>query len=335
MPSLNLPKNSKYTFKQFESEFPDDIACMRWLVKSLYPQPLWAPEDADALYIHCLQCGEVRPHHQLKNRPKVWTCDYCGTHTHPTAGTIFHKSKTSLKTWFHAIYLMSATRCGISAMQLMRETGVTYKTAWRMFNLIRKMLLEDVHDLGGDKIVEADETYFGPKVNRMNRRARARFPQVVGPETGKIVIAGLVERGGRIAAYPVERRGFFELTQPIKQRVKPGSEIHTDEAPQYVPLKHWGYVHRLVKHSDGVYVDADGVSTNTIEGFWSHFRGSVRGVYKHISRKHIQGYLDEYCFRYNHREDGKPMFTILCGQISQEFLARHFPAKHHPRKLVS
>lgn len=325
MPSLNLPKHSKYTFKDFETEFQSDEACMAWLVEYLYPYG-----------IHCLKCSEVRPHHQLKNRPKVWTCDYCGTHTHPTAGTIFHKSKTSLRTWFHAIYLMSATRCGISAMQLMRETGVTYKTAWRMFTMIRKMLLEDVHDLGGDKIVEADETFFGPKLGRMNRKARGRLPSAfkTGPNTAKVIVAGLVERGGRIVAYPVERRGYFELTQPIKARVKPGSEIHTDEAAQYVPLKHWGYTHKLVKHQEGVYVGVDGVTTNTIEGFWSHVKGSIRGTYKHVSRKHIQGYLDEFCFKYNHRHDGKPMFRALCGQISQDFLAHHFPAKHRPRKVV-
>jgi transposase len=322
MPSRNLPKPAKYSLKDFDREFPDDAACMRWLVEFLFP-----------FGMHCLGCGEVRPHHQLHNRPKVWSCDYCGSQTHPTAGTIFHKSKTPLKTWFHAVYLMSATRCGISAMQLMRQTGVTYKTAWRMFTLIRKMLLEDVHDLGGDKIVEADETYFGPKVWRMNRRARSRFPANAGPEAGKVIIAGLAERGGRIVAYPVERRGFFELTQPIKERVKPGSEIHTDEAGQYVPLKRWGYDHKLVKHKDGVYVDSDGVSVNSIEGFWSHFKGSVRGTYKHISRTHLQGYLDEFCFRYNHREDGRPMFKILCRQISADFVQRHFPKKHRRRKI--
>jgi hypothetical protein len=158
---------------------------MRWLVEYLYP-----------FGIHCLKCGEVRPHHQLYGRPKAWSCDYCGTHTHPTAGTIFHKSKTSLKTWFHAIYLMSATRCGISAMQLMRETGVTYKCAWRMFNQIRKMLLEDVHGLGGDKVVEADETYIG---------GRRKGREYIGGAK-KIVVAGMVERGGRVVVYPIRSR---------------------------------------------------------------------------------------------------------------------------------
>jgi len=159
MASPNLPKPQKYTLKDFEAEFSDDAVCLRWLVGYLYPHG-----------IHCLKCGEVLPHHQLRNRPKVWSCDRCGTHTHPTAGTIFHKSRTSLKTWFHAIFLMSSTRCGISAMQLMRETGVTYKTAWRMFNQIRTMLNEKIADLGGPAVVvQADETFFGGKASRMNR----------------------------------------------------------------------------------------------------------------------------------------------------------------------
>jgi len=314
MPSLNLPKNSKYTFKDFEREFPDDSACMAWLVEHIYPHG-----------IHCLSCAEVRPHHQLKNRPKVWTCDYCGTHTHPTAGTIFHKSKTSLKTWFHAIYLMSATRCGISAMQLMRETGVTYKTAWRMFTMIRKMLLEDVHDLGGEKIVEADETYIG------GRRRGRRYSGGVY----KAVVGGAIERKGRVAAYVLEGRGLWELTNPLKARIVPKSIIVTDEAPQYKRLTRMGlgYQHQLIRHRANVYVEGD-IHTNTIEGYWGNVKRGISGVYHFVSKKHLQGYLDEYAFRYNHRDDGKPMFRILCAQISQEFLERYFPAKHRPRKLV-
>ena len=122
------------------------------------------------------------------------------------------------------------------------------------------------------------------------------------------------------------------MTQPIKERVKPGSTIYTDEAGQYAPLSRWGYKHDKVKHLEGVYVRGD-VSTNTIEGYWSLAKTGIRGVYKHVSRKHLQGYLDEYAFRYNHRDDGKPMFKVLKAQISQDFLARHFPAKHRPRKI--
>lgn len=133
MPSPNLFPGQKYGFKDFERQFPDERACMEWMVEHFFPHG-----------IHCVKCGEVRPRHLLKSRPKVVCCDYCGAHTHPIAGTIFHNSSTSLRTWFHAIFLMSQTRCGISAMQLLRETGVTYKTAWRMFNRIRGILGENV-----------------------------------------------------------------------------------------------------------------------------------------------------------------------------------------------
>ena len=94
-------------------------------------------------------CDEVRLHHRVVSRPS-YSCDNCGHHVHPTAGTIFHKSSTSLKTWFHAIYLMASTRCGISAKQLERETGVTYKTAWRMFKQIRSMLSDGGGQLSGN-----------------------------------------------------------------------------------------------------------------------------------------------------------------------------------------
>jgi len=97
-------------------------------------------------------------------------------------------------------------------------------------------------------------------------------------------------------------------------------------------LRRWGFVHDRVKHLEGVYVRGS-VGTNTIEGFWSHVKTGIRGVYKHVSRKHLQGYLNEYTFRYNHRDDGRPMFKILKARISQEFLALHFPEKHRPPKI--
>jgi len=324
MPSPNLAKPQKFTFKDFEARFPDDAACLRYLVEKLYPYG-----------IHCLKCGEVLPHKQLPTRPRVWYCSRCGTHTHPTAGTMFHGSRTSLKAWFHAIYLMSATRCGISAMQLMRETGVTYKTAWRMFNFIRKMLDEGIADLGGARIVEADETFFGPKLGRMNRKARRRLTSAftVGPETAKTCIAGLHERGGRIVAYPVDRRGYFEVTQPIRERVIPGSEIHTDEAGIYKPLSKYGFVHRTVNHALGEYA-ADGVTTNLLEGFWGNTKRGISGVYHHVSPKYLGSYVNEYAFRLNHRRDGKPMFSAFCAQISTDFCERYFPGKYRPRRVA-
>ena len=141
------PKMTRYTLQDFQAQFPDDASCLEWLKGYLYPDGIF-----------CETCQAVTKHHRVVSRPS-YSCDHCGHHVHPTAGTIFHKSPTSLKTWFHAIYLMASTRCGISAKQIERETGVTYKTAWRMFNKIRTLLQDDSGPLSGS--VEMDETYMG------------------------------------------------------------------------------------------------------------------------------------------------------------------------------
>lgn len=194
----NNPKRAKsseatYTVMDFLRDYPDDEACLDWLWRHLY--------SVDGDHAECPKCERVRKFHRVASRPS-YSCDSCGHHIHPTAGTIFHKSSTSLRHWFHAVFLMASTRCGISAKQLERELGVTYKTAWRMFHLIRNLLLDDDTPLSGD--VEADEAYFGG-------RPRYRQPGVHGggrPSAGskKSPVFGMVERGGRVVAIAVEQR---------------------------------------------------------------------------------------------------------------------------------
>src|SRR3989304_5662247 len=167
----------KYTIRDFNRDFPDDDACLQSILDMLSPEG-----------IVCRACDEVRPHHKLSNR-KAYSCDYCGTHVYPLAGTIFEKSSTSLKSWFYAMFLISSTRCGISAKQLERELGVTYKTAWRMFNQIRKLMGEETGMLGGENGVEMDETYIGGR-----RRGTKRGGP--GPDSPNTPAFGVVERGG-------------------------------------------------------------------------------------------------------------------------------------------
>lgn len=152
----NNPKRSKasdspITFYEFIKQYPDDAACLDILVEKLYPNG-----------IHCPTCEKVTKHHRDKARPS-YCCQYCGHREHPMVGTIFENSATSLQLWFYAIFLMSSTRCGISAKQLERELGVTYKTAWRMFHKIRTLLEQGDPLLGGT--VEADEAYVGGAVS--------------------------------------------------------------------------------------------------------------------------------------------------------------------------
>ena len=119
---------SSYSLMEFMREFPDDAACLDWLWRNRFSE--------NGTHAFCPKCDRERKFHKVKERP-AWDCDSCGHHLHPLAGTIFHKSSTSLQLWFFAIHLMTSTRCGVSAKQLERELGVTYKTAWRIFTLIR------------------------------------------------------------------------------------------------------------------------------------------------------------------------------------------------------
>src|SRR5436190_10260455 len=163
-PQRAKTSESTYTLMDFTREFPDDATCLDWLWRQRYA--------TDGSHAHCPKCERERKFHRVASRPS-YSCDTCGHHLHPTAGTIFHKSATSLQLWFYAMYLMTSTRCAVSAKHLERELGVTYKTAWRMANLIRNELMsqDDEPPLSGD--VEADETWIGGKP-RAADKARAR-----------------------------------------------------------------------------------------------------------------------------------------------------------------
>jgi len=298
-------KMQRFTFKDFETMFPDDATCLDWLRDYLYPDGMF-----------CKICEEIRPHHRVASRPS-YSCDYCGHHVHPTAGTIFHKSSTSLKTWFHAIYLMASTRCGISAKQIERETGVTYKTAWRMFKQIRTMLTDD----GGGPLsgkVEMDETYMG------GVRKYGTGRPMVG-DRKKTPVAAIVERQGRVVAKAIPTVSGAYLLPMIREHVAPNTIIHTDEWRGYEGIKQIqtkdhepaNYRHRTINHSSRVYVRGD-VHTNTVEGFWSLLKRGIGGVYHSVSQKHLQSYLDEYSFRYNHRKDIQPMFVSFLEQIAKQ-----------------
>lgn len=278
---------------EFLREFPDDATCLEWLWRNKHSD--------DGEHAACPKCERVRKFHKVKARP-AWDCDSCGYHLHPTAGTIFHKSSTSLHLWFYAMHLMTSTRCGISAKQLERELGVTYKTAWRMANLIRKELMaDDEEPLSGS--VEADEMYVGGF--RRNQGGRPN------PKTShRTPVFGMVERKGRVAAYVVPDAKGKTLMGHITQRVLPASVIYTDEWQAYWNVTKAGYTHRRIHHKERVYVSGD-VHTNTIEGFWSLVKDGIRGVYHSVSRKHLQGYLNEYAWRYNNRAGTRSQFELL------------------------
>ncbi len=287
---------SRYSLMKFTARFPDDDACLEYLWRQRY--------SADAEHAHCPKCERERVFrkYQMSNRNTSWTCTACGHHVHPTAGTIFHKSSTALHLWFYAMYIMASTRCGISAKQLERELGVTYKTAWRMFNLIRNQLMDqDESDLAGE--VEADETYMGGR-----RKGKTGRPG--GADKKKTPDFGMVERGGRVVAMTVDNVQAATLLPQMQKRILPAAVVYTDEYPSYGQLHRSGYDHRRIHHKEGVYVSGD-VHTNTIEGFWSLVKSGIRGSHHAVSAKWLQGYLNEYAWRYNHRNDPRGMFELL------------------------
>jgi transposase len=301
-PIQTLPKHLRLTVETFHQRFPDDETCLEYLKDKRYPGGI----------TYCSKCQQDRKHHRVTGRP-AYACDYCGSMISPMAGTIFEKSSTSLRLWFYAMYLMGSTRCGISAKQIQRETGVTYKTAWRMFKQIRT-LLDDDDKLEGPKPVEIDEMYHGGH----SKGGRGR-PGV--GDKKKIPVVGIVQRGthdriGKVFAQVTPDVKKATIMGIVKEKVLPESTIFTDDFCVYDDLdRHRNeYVHRRINHSAKVYVMGD-VHTNTIEGFWSLVKRGIGGVYHSVSQKYLQIYLNEYSFRYNRRDQGNLIFTSILERV--------------------
>src|SRR5437763_850278 len=222
-PKLAGGSEARCTRQMWDRMFPDDAACLDYLVSRLYP---------DGIY--CPKCKKITRHHRENGRPS-YECQFCGHHEHPMVGTIFENSATSLKLWFDAIYIMASTRCGISAKQLERELGVTYKTAWRMFNKIRSMLGQDDGWLSGT--VEADEMFWGgqDRWRHVGQRGGSRGHQ------GKTPVLGVARRKtstapGQIRATVASNVGASRLIGNVKGKVLPASTVYTDEWRGYNAL---------------------------------------------------------------------------------------------------
>lgn len=301
-PKRTKCSDSQYSLTEFTREFPDDAACLEHLWRTRH--------SPDGEHADCPKCEQVRrfKRYATKQGRQPWTCTGCGHHLHPTAGTIFAKSSTSLHLWFYAMYLMSSTRCGISAKHLEREIGVSYRTAWRMLNKIRNELMrQDDEPLSGD--VEVDETMGGGKVRASDTR---RGPQYVKAKVSRRpTIWAAVERGGRVKAEVVKSRGTIDVEGPIFEYVLPTSMIFTDEWLGYTHRIGSRYIaHHRIRHEDRVYVSGN-VHTQTVEGFFGNFKNGVRGTYHSVSSKWLPSDLAEFCFRYNERSNPKPMFDTL------------------------
>jgi len=309
-PTRAKSSDSRVSLMEFMREFPDDEACLVHVWRTRYSE--------DGVHAECPKCEQVRSfkRYATAKRRQAWTCTGCGHHVHPTAGTIFHKSSTSLHLWFYAVYFMASTRCGVSAKQLEREIGCNYKTALRMFHRIREYLMdEDGPQLSGS--VEADETYIGPRRIKEGER-RALSAQGIpnrGPATkDRDVVFAAVERQGRIRVSVIgtsqtQGSNAVAVRAKVSEFVAPRSTLYTDEYGAYAALARY-YDHRTINHSQRVYVSGE-THTQTVDGFFALMKNAIRGVHHGVSRQWLQGYCNEYAFRWNYREDGNAMFRRL------------------------
>lgn len=286
------------TYSRFMELFPDNDACLEHLKERFF---------ADGT--ECPKCEKASKFHRITGR-SAYSCQFCGHHVYPTAGTIFHKSTVSLQLWFFAVYLMSSTRCGISAKQLEREIGVTYKTAHRMFKQIRTLLADD-DDGPLDGNVEVDESAYGGKP-----RATETRQQVLMRKSYRPTILAMVERGGRVRPLVVPDRGGRTISRAVREHVLPSSMLFTDEFTIYEGIGRDYRGHHRIKHKAQVYAIGD-THTQTVEGFFGLFKTGVRGVYHAISTNYLQAYLDEYAFRYNRRKSKESMFWAILNRVEK------------------
>lgn len=280
------------TVKQFFKTFSSDDVCLEHIFNARYGQGY-----------ECPKCQKEAKWYRITGRP-VYSCQWCGNHIHPCAGTLFEDSRTSLQSWFYAMYLFTTTRHGVSAKELQRQLGVTYKCAWRMGHQIREHMAKvDGEDpLSG--IVEIDETMVGGK--RSGKRGR-------GAE-GKTVVMGMVERDGDVMTKVIPNVRRATLHPIIEANVEKGAEIHTDELHSYKTIDTKGYTHKTVNHSAGEYAK-EGTHVNTMEGFWSHLQKSIKGTHIHVSPKHLEKYAKEFEFRFNHRKTAEKMLPDLLSKF--------------------
>lgn len=296
----------KVSLREFKQNYGTHDQCLEAIKRLRFPD-----------IMECSKCKEKEKFYKVTGRTS-YACNNCGYHIYPLAGTIFEKTSTPLDYWFFAMYLMTQTRSGTSAKQLERMLGVTYKTAWRMFKQIRLLMASTGVDASGNGAlltgtVEVDETFIGGK--GMNRKFKPHFNEIP-----KEVVMGMVQRSetgkGGVKAYlkHIPNTGKWTLLQQIKDHVDPQARVITDEYYGYTQLGKYGYNHDFVTHKE-TYVVGD-IYTQNVENLWSILKRGIYGVYRVVSKKYLQAYIDEYSWRYNNRKYQGKMFEKLLGEIA-------------------
>lgn len=274
--------------------FHDDEAARLHLEAQRWPNGAYCP--------HCGEREEVTELQGKSTKPGTYICKSCRTKFTVTVGTIFERSHIGLAKWMLAFRLMAASKKGVSAHQLHRMLGVTYKSAWFMAHRIREAMAETAPTpIGGaGKVVEADETYVGGKAH--NKHARKRLSRDLEAELKQKVVT-LVERGGRARSFHVANVTSKTLRSVIVKTADRASHLMTDGHTGYRRVGREFLAHSSVDHSAGEYVRQGHHHSNTVENYFSILKRGVIGTYHHVSEAHLARYLSEFDFRYNNRAD--------------------------------
>jgi transposase-like protein len=227
------------------------------------------------------------------HRPGLYLCGSCRGNFSVTVGTVYERSKIPLTKWLLATHLLSSSKKGISAHQIHRMLGITYKSAWFMCHRIREAMKADGNEppMGGaGEVVEADETYIGRKHG--TKKARAFHH--------KNAVVSLVEREGAVRSFHIDRANIRTISKIVAENVAKESRLHTDESRMYLTVGKDFAAHESVNHGLKEWARGD-VTTNSAEGFFSVFKRGMKGVYQHCDERHLHRYLAEFDFRHNNR----------------------------------
>jgi transposase-like protein len=291
--------DNKYTIDEFRADYPDNDACLHKLFTLRYTNLI------------CPKCDSDKPFTRVKNRMS-YQCPCCGFQLYPMAGTPFAKTRIQLIHWFYLIFLQTTTRNGVAAKEVERQMNVCYETALRMCHQVKKLIAnEKIGKLTG--IVEADETYVGMKAANMTKKKRASMIDANNTfKDNKTGVMGFVSRDGLVRTQVMFPGKSFK--DHVRDNVSTDATLVTDSHLGYSGLDLEFAAHQTVNHDAGEY-KRDQWHTNTIEGFWSQLKRTMKGTHIHCDARYLQLYADEVAFRYMQRHNQAGMFEAILSHV--------------------